>query len=372
VNPREYKHPVIGREERKAVLDTLNTSMLSGFRGSGEGHKGGERVQALEAAFREYHGCKHAIAMQSATAGLHASLVACGVGPGDEVIVTPYSFSASVSCVLMVGATPVFVDIDEETLCMNPAEALKAIASKTKAVIPVDLMGRPLPLTWFAGLPIIEDTAQALGASVGVVKAGTFGKVGIFSFNQSKPVSTGEGGMLITNDDLLARKIRAIRNHGEVSDPDLQMVGYNYRLNEIEAALALVQFKKLDRMRDYRQKLTDYMTKCLSEIEGIEPPYVGQGVCHAWYTYSMRWKRTDMTRTEFQQKCQARGLYMGAGYVKPLYMLPIYQKVSCRVMPCPVTERMWSKELMVIDWLKYPCTKKDVDWAIDIIKEVLK
>jgi len=296
--------------------------------------------------------------------------VACDVEQGDEVVVTPYSFSASASCALMVDAKPVFCDIQDDIFCLDPYHIEKHLTSRTKAIIPVHLMGHPADMGWIMeiaklfNLRVIEDSAQAIGAMYHDRYAGTIGDCGIFSFNQSKPISTGEGGVLITNDDYIARVARAVRNHGEVSDPELGVVGYNYRLCEVEAVLALAQFKRLDEMNDRRIELTDYMTDQLKDTELI-PPVTLPDCKHVFYTYAMKSKGN---RDQFQARMKDEGIYFGSGYVKPLYLLPVF---GGKEGQCPVCERMYN-EIIVTDIFKYPMTIKDVDKIIEVVKRCLR
>ncbi len=337
---------------------------MSGFRGTSEGAMGGYWVQALEEKFKEYFKVKYAIGMNSATACLHSAMVGASYNSGKFLTyVTPYSFSSSVSCVLMAKCTPRFGDIDEDTFNLLPKDSFYVIS------IPVHLMGHPCDLDKFESNFILEDAAQAIGAEYKGRKVGTIGDCGVFSFNQSKQISCGEGGMLITNNDYIARVCRAMRNHGEISDPELKIVGYNYRMGEIEARIVLEQFKHLDENLAYRNDLAEYTTSKIKEIDGLIPPVV-KDYCtkHAWYTYSIKYQRTDISRDDFQDEMLKRGIYFGKGYVKPLYLLPIY---GYKEGLCPNSERAW-RELCVFDWLKYPTTKKDIDKAIDIVKTVLK
>ena len=330
------------KRDIEAILDSGN---LSGFRGNTEGHSGGYWVQVLEESFKEYFNIKYAVAMNSATACLHAACVACGLTYGDDVLVTPYSFVSSVSCLNMVNANEVFADIDEDTFNITKFSLLREWqTSWFSATIPVHLMGHPCDLDELKSVIfehgyIIEDAAQAIGAKYKGKLVGTIGDCGIFSFNQSKQISCGEGGMLITNNSRIARIARAMRNHGEVSDPMLRIVGYNYRMGEIEARIVIEQFKYLDENLTIRQELAEYMTEKLSQIEGLVPPVV-KDYCtrHAWYTYGVKWQRKDMTRDQFQKEMMRRGVFFGSGYVKPIHLLPIYNNSEGL---CPVAERMW-------------------------------
>jgi len=367
------RHPILKGETYLKVNEIMKSGEMSGFRGYPAGHLGGRHVQALEEAFCEYFNVKYAVAMNSATSCLHAALIVSGVKQRyctefkDEVIVTPYSFSSSASCVLMVGGLPVFIDVDEETFCMNPTEPLPFC----KAVIPVHLCGHPADMDNIAShFPmvrptVIEDAAQSIGAEYDGRKVGTIGDCGIFSFNQSKHVSTGEGGLLITNDENIARVCRAIRNHGEVSDPDLMMVGYNFRMCEIEAAMALDQFKELDKMNDIRIELCNRVTEKLSDVEYLVPPVVKPNCKHVFYTYALKIK-PPLNKQDFCKKLQDRGVFFGT-YVEPLYRLPIYGKQE----PLPVTERLWKDELIVSDIFRYPMTVEQCASIAEVIKEVV-
>lgn len=373
------KHPSISNKGYEMVHDIMSSGEMSGYRGTPEGRYGfGKYTKRLENSFKAYFSVKYAVAINSATSALHASLVACDIGVGDEVIVTPYSFSSSASCVLMVGATPVFVDIEPNTFCLNPIEIWKALTPKTKAIIPVHLCGHPADMTYMMNIvshkvAIIEDAAQAIGAEWKGRKVGTIGDCGVFSFNQSKHISTGEGGMLITDDETIYERACAVRNHGEVSFPALKIVGYNYRMCEIEAALALDQFHDLDQMTRIRIGLAEYMSQRLSEIDGFTPPITLPDCKHVFYTYAVKYDeaKVGMPRNEFQKKMIDKGVYFGSGYVEPLYLLPVYEKFGYKKGLCPVTERMWERELLVFDWLRYGTTFKDIDHAIKIVKEVI-
>ena len=327
----------------KEINQILESKMLSGFRATPKGHSGGQYVQKLEAEFRAYFGVKYAIALNSATAGLHAALIACGIGEGDEVIVSPYSFSSSASCVLMVGATPVFADIDPLTYCIDPSKVDALITRKTKAIIPVHLFGHPTDMDGIMGiakayqLRIIEDAAQAITATYNGRYVGTIGDCGIFSFNQNKHISTGEGGMLITDSDQIAERVRAVRNHGEVAAPELKVLGYNYRMCEIEAALALEQFRVIDKTISARIQKAEKLDTGICQ-RGLFPPFVAEGCKHIYYLYAVK----------DEIGCGIDGFIKG--YVEPLYMLPIYQQFGYGKGLCPVTEEvqqlLWVKSML--------------------------
>jgi len=368
---RKYKHPIITEEAQAKVKEVLQGGNLSLYR---EG-SAGANVQALSRAFAQYFGVAYAVPMNSATACLHSALLSCGVGRGDEVIVTPYSFSASASCVLMVGAKPVFADIEDDTFCINPKEIKNKITKKTKAIIPVHLHGHPagmdriMELASIHSLWVIEDSSQAIGSLYKGQYTGTIGHCGVFSFNQSKPISSGEGGMLLTNNGDIARIARAVANHAEIYDSELGIIGYNYRLGEIEAILILEQLRVLEGMNDWRIMLTNYLTEGLKNFDGMTPPITKSDCKHTFFRYAVKFdeKIIGMPRDEFQDKLIEKGVYFGKGYVKPIYLLPAF---GGHLGMCPVAERMW-RELMVTDVCKYPATLDDMEEVLEKVGEIL-
>ena len=352
----------------KELDNILNSGMLSAFRGTPDGQDGGEYIQALEAAFRNYFGVRYALTLNSATSALHAALIACDIGEGDEVIVSPYSFSSSASCALMVGAKPVFADICDDTFCIDPEQVEALITPKTRAIIPVHLFGHPadmysiMDIAEIYSLVVIEDAAQAIGAKYDRQYVGTIGDCGVFSFNQSKHINTGEGGMLVTNNDKIAEVVKAVRNHSEVSHPEFKIVGYNYRMCEIEAALALEQFLKLDKMIGARKSMALHLSDRLSGK--VEIPVIKEGIRHAWWAYAIKTKRRDEYLTALLDADIACDRY-----VEPLYNLPIYEKYGYERGMCPVAERMWELEMLRIDMGNL--TEADCDTIIRTIYDII-
>lgn len=343
------------------INEILKSGKLSGYRATEGYHLGGRHVQAFEGAFKDYFEVAHAISLNSATAGLYAALVACGVGRTryDEVVVTPYSFSASASCVLMAKGHPKFIDIDEDTFCIDSKNL--RMHPDIKVILPVHLCGQPADMDRimeFAqkyNLRVVEDCAQSIGATHRGRKLGTIGDCGIFSFNQSKHINTGEGGMLITNDDDIARKVRAVRNHGEVSDPDLKILGYNFRMCEIEAVIGLEQFKTIDQNIAHRIRVASLLTEALKGIVGLTPPKLYPNCKNVFYTYALRIDPDviNLNKVALCEELAKRGIYFGT-YVKPLYLSPIYQQFGYGKGLCPVAERMYERELIVTDIIKDP------------------
>lgn len=396
---------IIGKEERKRVLDVLDSGMLSGFVAkAGDYFLGGKQVREFEALVRKYFNVKHAVSVNSATAGLHIAVAACGIGPGDEVIVTPYTMSASATCIVMQNAIPVFADIDDESFCIDPKEIEKKITPKTKAVIVVHLFGRPadmdsiMKISKKHKLHVIEDCAQAPGARYNGIKVGTIGDIGVFSLNQHKTITCGEGGFAVTNNDRLALRMQLIRNHGEVIVKDMNVedinniVGFNYRMTELEAAISIGQFKQLDFFTDKRIELAEYFTERLGGLKGISLPDKGSGNKHVYFVYPIKFNEEvlGVSRDIFVKAINAEGIPFGSGYVRPIYLDPMYQKnkaygyngcpFKCAFYKgkpvykkgiCPIAERMHERELMVTGICRYPHEKKDIDDAVKAFRKVL-
>lgn len=350
--------------EIKAITEILQSGLLSGFRANSDHHLGGKYVQKFEADFKAYFSVKHAVSFSSATSALHTALIACGIEPRDEVITSPFTFSASASCILMAGAKPVFADIRDDIYCLKLHSIQEAITPKTKAVIPVHLHGHPadmdeIMMVKSLGIKVIEDCAQAIGAVYKGKYAGTMGDCGVFSFNQHKHINTGEGGMLITNDDEIAETSRLVRNHGETQS---HILGYNYKMTEITAAIGAERLKGLDKDLKHRRELASCLTEGISGISGLTPPIVYPDCQHSFYTYPVRVKNRD----KLQDKLLQRGIYFGKGGLKPLHLFPFY---GGHVGQFPIAEKMW-KEVMFTDRIKFPLTKKDIRDIIKGIREV--
>jgi perosamine synthetase len=394
-----------GDEEKKLILEVLESKELSGFLASpGEKFFGGPKVRQLEDMFEKYYDIKHAIAIQSASAGLHAAVAALDVNPGDEIIVTPYSMCVSATATVMHNAIPIFVDIDENTFNLNPDAIRKAITPETKAIIVVHLFGYPAEMDEIMeianehDLKVIEDAAQAPGCKYKGRYVGTIGDIGVFSFNQNKTISTGEGGVVITHDDELAKRLELIRNHGEVVVDHYPVknisgiVGYNYRMTELEAAVGIAQFKKLDRLNQCRIELANYLS---SKLEKFKPmleicKYSDESE-HVYFVYPIKFnsKNAGFSRNRFVEAVAAEGFPMGAGYVRPIYHEPMYQQllaygdggfpfkgphmkknISYPKGMNPVCERMHFEDLIVTPICHYPLTKYDIDGFVDAIEKV--
>lgn len=345
--------PLIGEEEKKAVLEVLSSGMLAQ----------GEKVAVFEKAFAEFIGVKHAIATSNGTTALHAALVGLGISPGDEVITTPFTFIATVNAIKMTGATPVFVDIDETTFNLNHSKIEAAITLKTKAIIPVHLFGLPAATNQITAiaqkynLKIIEDACQAHGADINGKKVGSFG-IGCFSFYGTKNMTTGEGGMITTNDDVLAGKLRKIISHGTERRYVHSILGYNYRLTDLAAAIGIEQLKKLNEFTRKRRENARRLTTGLSNINGLVTPCVIDG--HVFHQYTIRvTKDFPLTREKLIEHLSSHGVSSSVFYPLPIHQqeayrdynhhhFPIAEKIATEVLSLPVHPGLTTEDLKKI------------------------
>lgn len=403
----------MGAAEKKAVIEVLDSDVLSAFvGGAGPMFLGGEKVRAFEQAWAGKYGFKHAISVNSWTSGLVAAIGAVGIEPGDEVICSPYTMSASATCALFYGGIPVFADIDPDTFCLDPASVESVVTKRTRAIVVVHIFGHPAdmdPLLEIArrrGLRIIEDAAQAPGVFYKGRPVGAIGDIGGFSLNYHKHIHTGEGGMLVTNDDDLARRSQLIRNHGEnvaeaLGVEDLgNVIGGNYRLTELQAAIGIEQLKRLDGYLATRQELATHLSRRLSELPGLTPARVADGCTHAWYVYPIKYDagRIGLPRDVFVRAVLAEmpaansfeSTALTAGYVRPLYLAGIYQNqiaLGRRGFPfnanpevsydyakglCPVAEQMHERELLLCPLVREPLIPADMDDLADAIASVIE
>jgi perosamine synthetase len=394
---------MIGEEEEREVIEVLRGQHLSGFSGTNTPRfYGGVKVKALEEAFSEKFGVRHAVSVNSATSALHCAVAATGVEPGEEIITSPYTMSATASAILMQNAVPVFADIDDETFCLDPESVERVVTPRTRAILTVNLFGHPSPLDELKtiadkhGLMLIEDNAQAPLAKYRGRFTGTIGAIGIQSLNYHKAIQTGEGGIALTDDPELALHMQLKRNHGEVvigpmGREDLaNMIGFNYRLTEVCAAIGLPQLEKLEILHEIRHRLAEQLTRQLTEFDFLTPPIVADGCTHAYYQYTMKFdeRRAGVSRSLFAEAIRAEGISIAEGYVRPVYLEPMYQRrsaygsghfpfgteedVSYKEGICPVVERLWRSELLTTDICKHPNTEREVEEFVQAVGKVSK
>ena len=396
----------IGEEEKRAVIEVMESGVLSGYLGTWSPQfYGGPKVQALEREWAAYFRVRHAVSMNSATSGLYAAVGAAGVGPGDEVIVTPYTMSASATAALVYGGVPVFVDIDPVTYCLESKGVEAAITRRTRAIMAVDLFGQPadmIALKTIAdrhGLILIEDAAQAAGATLHGRSAGTLAHIGVFSLNYHKVIHSGEGGVVVTSDDRLAERLQLIRNHAEVVVRDKgvedisNLVGFNYRMTEIEAAIAIEQLRKLERLVQARIDAASELTRRLSSVPGLSAPQTREGARHIYYSYAVQFdpQQIGASRDVFVDALRAEGVPAGKGYVMPIYLEPLYQrrvaigrdgfpfrwggaesKVAYDRGLCPIAEKMHFDRLLTTNICHASIGTEDLaDWS-DAVHKVLE
>jgi dTDP-4-amino-4,6-dideoxygalactose transaminase len=331
----------IGAEEAEAARNVIEGGVLSQFLGVWhEDFRGGPRVREFEKACESFFRVKHAVTTNSWTSGLTAAVGAIGIEPGDEVIVSPWTMSATAAAILHWNAIPVFADIERETFNLDPASVEANISPHTRAIMSVDIFGHPADMDGLMavaaryGLKVISDTAQSPGAMYKGRHAGTISHVGGYSLNYHKHIHTGEGGILVTDDDLIADRARLIRNHAEsvvggMGFTDLtNMVGHNYRLGEIEAAIGIEQLKKLPYFVGTRQKAAERLTAGLKGLRGLRPPVVMPGCTHVYYVYPMVLDAESLgvPHERVAAALAAEGLEGISPHYINLHLLPMFQE----------------------------------------------
>ena len=292
-------HNTIGPEEKQAAMEVLDSGNLSQFLGSwSDDFYGGPKVQEFERLWAAHAQTKIAYSVNSNTSGLVAAVGACDLGPGDEVIVSPYTMTASAIAPVAYGAVPVFADIDPRTFCLDPASIEHRITSRTKAILVVHLFGHPADmdainaLAGKHGLRVIEDCAQSPDSYYHGKMVGGLADLGVFSLNYHKHIHTGEGGLVTTNNEGLAEKVALIRNHGEYVVEDkgtkdlVNTFGFNYRLTELQAAIGIEQLKKLPSLMEIRRQNSKFLDERLGQFAGLTPPYLEKDCVHSYYTQS--------------------------------------------------------------------------------------
>jgi dTDP-4-amino-4,6-dideoxygalactose transaminase len=361
--------PQIGEEEIKAVVKVMRSGALT------HGIGAGPMVTKFEKAFADFVKAKQAIAVNTGTSALHASLSVAGVKAGDEVILPSFTFVATGEVVAMIGAKPIFVDIDPVTYNITCENIKKAMTKKTKAIMPVDLYGLPanVPLIREIAekhdLRVIEDAAQAHGGFCKDKPAGTFADIACWSFYGSKNMTTGEGGMITTSNNEFAEKLRWLRSHGEKVKYESLMLGHNYHMPEIEAAIGCVQLARLPNFVARRRKNAERLSEKLGKVRNLQLPIEPEGLRSSWYLYTARLKganreRRDKTVGQLKQKGIGAEVY----YVNPIHLMPFYAKLGKYKLP--ETEKASSQVLSLP--IHPGVTEEQVDFIAETVSHLLE
>ncbi|MGA3059658.1 MAG: DegT/DnrJ/EryC1/StrS family aminotransferase [Candidatus Bathyarchaeia archaeon] len=331
--------PKIGEEEVNAVVKVLRSGMLTSGLGAGP------MVTEFEKNFAKFAGAKHAVAVNTGTAALHSALAASGIKQGDEVILPSFTFVATAEAVVLAGGKPVFADIDAETYNLSTKAAEKAITKKTKALLPVDMYGFSAdmkPIREIAekhGLALIEDAAQAHGATYAGKPAGNFADAACWSLYASKNITTGEGGVITTNNDEIAETLRMIRTHGEKAKYASLILGNNYRMSEIQAAIGCAQLEKLPSFLAKRRKNARQLTKTLQKNSRLILPFESKGQHHSWYLYTARLKEgMETERNKIVDELKKKGIGAEVYYINPVHQMPFYRE-NFRSAKLPETDK---------------------------------
>lgn len=364
-----YGRQSIDEDDIQAVVDVLRGDYLTT----------GPSITAFEKAVCEYTGAKYAVAISNGTAALHAACFAAGIGHGDEVITTPITFAASSNCVLYCGGTPVFADIKPDTYNIDPEDIRRKITEKTKAIIAVHFTGQPCEMDEIHAIAkehnllVIEDAAHALGADYKGTKIGALSDMTTFSFHPVKHITTGEGGMIMTNDEKLYERLVLFRSHGITRDEKLMTcneggwyyqqleLGYNYRITDIQCALGVSQMRKLDRFVARRRELVARYNDAFADVEGIICPHQAEGCNNSWHLYVVQ----VPNRKEVYDKLKEAGINVNVHYI-PVYKHPYYQANGYVDVCCSKAEELYAH---MISLPLYPdLTNEAQDYVIEKIK----
>lgn len=366
--------PHIGKEEERTVLKTLRSGVLSM----------GKNISAFEKAFAEFVGTKYAVAVSSGTAGLHLALIGAGIGPGDEVITSPFSFVASANAILYVGATPVFADIDPQTYNIDPRNIESKITSRTKAILIVHIFGQSADMNPIFALAkkrklkIIEDACESVGATYTVGKGGkarmvgTFGESGVFAFYPNKQMTTGEGGMIVTNSKKLDALFRSLRNQGRGENMQWlshERLGYNYRMDEMSAALGLVQLRKIRFLIHERQKVAGWYHRLFSrETRDIRPLTVAHGNTNTWFVYPVLLPR-KVSRDRVIRRMEKRGISTKP-YLPSIHLFGFYKKrFGFKKGDFPISEEISERVLALPFYIGL--IKKDTEYIVNTLLQAI-
>lgn len=358
--------PNLDQNEITEVAEVLKSGILAS----------GPKTKAFEKDYAQYIGVKQAIAVTNGTIALDLALKALKIKPGDEVITSAFSFVASSNCILFQNAKPVFADIDPKTFNVDPIDVAEKVTSKTKAIIPVHLFGQPASMDALQeiskdnGIYLVEDAAQAHGAEYKGQKVGGIGDIGCFSFYATKNMTSGEGGIITTNDNELAERARLLINHGQSQKYQHDILGYNYRITEMCAAILQVQLKKLDAFNTKRMENAELLNRGINKINGLTHPYVSEGVKHVFHQYVVRVENNSpLDRNNLVEVLTEKGIGSTIHYPIPIYKQLLYQKLGYTDTKCPNTEDACAR---VLSLPVHPLIAvKDITYILNILKYTL-
>ena len=405
LRPNLKRYLTIGKEERKAVNQVLNEGNLSGFIGAWcPEFFGGTNVKKLERNWESFFSTDFAVSMNSATSCLYAAIAAIGIEPGDEVIVTPTTMTATITGIVLYQAIPVFADICPDTLCISPTEIEKKITKKTKAIIGVNIYGHNAEWSLIneiaqkSGIKVIEDASQSIGGFYKGKRSGTHADIGVFSLNRHKHIHCGEGGVCVTNNEELATRLRLIRNHGEAVVDDMGtsdisgILGFNFRMTEIEASIADQQLKKLDSLIKKRRDMCHEIINIFTKFDGISIPKGHQydllkkdnelnktNNIYYYLCFLFDARKIGLTRESFVEALNKEGIPCGIGGYMPIYLQAMFQKkiafgkkgnpftsseykkeINYSRGLCPVAERMWFDDLIYVKVQNFIFSKRQI------------
>lgn len=350
-------NPIIGKEERRAVDRVLRSGGLAQ----------GPEVAAFEKEFSHHVNGRHSVALNSGTSALHMAFIAAGIKAGDEVIVPSFSFAATANSVALAGATPIFIDIEEDYFNLDPSKIEAAITKRTRGIMPVHLYGHPANMVTVNeiaekhGLLVFEDAAQAHGAKINGIPVGAWGLAASFSFYPTKNMTSGEGGMVTTPSDELARMVKVLRNQGMEIRYQNEVVGFNTRMTDIHAAIGREQLKKLPKWTQQRQSNAAFLN---ANLEGVVTPPTAPGMEHVFHQYTI--KVVDTDRDAFAAELTKRGVGNGVYYPTPIHRLPSFQLE----LDLPVTERIAQQ---VLSLPVHPALRKrDLETIVKVVNSVAK
>ncbi|WP_249660250.1 UDP-4-amino-4,6-dideoxy-N-acetyl-beta-L-altrosamine transaminase [Lysinibacillus fusiformis] len=368
-----YGRQSIEEDDIQVVLETLRSPYLTQ----------GPKIQQFEQAIANYVGAHYAVAFCNGTAALHAACYAAGINEGDEVITSPITFAASANCVRYVGGTVVFADIDAKTYNINPEEVRKKITPNTKAIIPVDFTGQPadmdaiMDIAHEHNLVVIEDGAHSLGADYKGKKIGTQAHMTMFSFHPVKPITTAEGGIIVTNNEEYYRKLQLFRSHGIEQTEfsvnqggwyyEMTDLGYNYRMTDLQAALGLSQMNKIDTFIQQRREIATFYTEALQDLEGIIVPQQLKGTNSGWHLYMLQLEGISRKFVFEQMRLSNIGVHV---HYIPVYWHPYYRKMGYERGLCPNAEKWYEKALTLP--IHPNMTVEELSIIVSNIKELLK